>query len=107
MKNKQYYKDKIVETLLEKYDMIDWEKSMDSMLTELAANIKGYKILISCSREGYALQVFNGDNDLVGHTLSEKECPKIKELFKKVHDYIVEVKEDKFWHKVCDLFNED
>ena len=63
MKNKQYYKDKIVETLLEKYDMIDWEKSMDSMLTQLAANIKGYKILISYSREGYALQVFNGDND--------------------------------------------
>ena len=25
MKNKQYYKDKIVETLLEKYDMIDWD----------------------------------------------------------------------------------
>ena len=100
------YRDMIVETLLEKYDMIDWEKSMDSMLTELVANIKGYKILISCAREGYFLQVFNGDNDLVGHTLSEKECPKIKELFKKVHDYIVEVKEDKFWQKICDLFNE-
>lgn len=107
MKNKQYYKDKIVETLLEKYDMIDWEKSIDSMLTELVGNIKGYKIVISCSREGYFLQVFNGDNDLIGHTLSEKECPKIKELFKKVHDYIVEVKEDKFWQKICDLFNED
>ena len=106
MKNKQYYKDKIVETLLEKYDMIDWEKSMDSMLTELVGNIKGYKIVISCSREGYFLQVFNGDNDLLGHTLSGKECQKIKELFNKVHDYIVEVKEDKFWQKVCDLFNE-
>lgn len=106
MKNKQYYKDKIVETLLEKYDMIDWEKSIDSMLTELVGNIKGYKIVISCSREGYFLQVFNGDNDLLGHTLSGKECQKIKELFNKVHDYIVEVKEDKFWQKVCDLFNE-
>lgn len=105
MKNKQYYKDKIVETLLEKYDMIDWEKSMDCILTELAGNIKGYKIVISCSREGYFLQVFNGDNDLLGHTLSEKECPKIKELFNKVHDYIVEVKEDKFWQKICDIFN--
>lgn len=101
------YKDMIVETLLEKYDMIDWEKSMDSMLTELVGNIKGYEIVISCSREGYFLQVFNGDNDLLGHTLSGKECPKIKELFKKVHGYIVEAKEDKFWHKVCDLFNED
>ena len=100
------YRDMIVETLLEKYDMIDQEKSMDSMLTELAANIKGYKILILYSREGYFLQVFNGDNDVVGHTLSEKECPKIKELFKKVHGYIVEAKEDKFWQKVCDLFNE-
>ena len=100
------YRDMIVETLLEKYDMIDWKKSMDSMLTELVANIKGYKILISCSREGYFLQVFNGDNDLVGHTLSGKEYPKIKELFKKVHGYIVEAKEDKFWQKVCDLFNE-
>ena len=100
------YRDMIVETLLEKYDMIDWEKSMDSMLTELVANIKGYKILISCSREGYFLQVFNGVNDVVGHILSEKECPKIKELFKKVHDYIVEVKEDKFWQKIYDLFNE-
>ena len=106
MKKKPYYKDMIVETLLEKYDMIDWEKSMDSMLTELVCNIKGYKIVISCSREGYFLQVFNGDNDVVGHILSEKECPKIKELFKKVHDYIVEVKEDKFWQKICDLFNE-
>lgn len=106
MKNKQYYKDKIVETLLEKYDMIDWKKSMDSMLTELVGNIKGYKIQILDSREGYFLQVFNGDNDLLGHTLSEKECPKIKELFNKVHDYIVEVKEDKFWQKICDLFNE-
>ena len=46
----QYYKDMIVETLLEKYDMIDWEKSMDSMLTELVANIKGYKIQISNKR---------------------------------------------------------
>lgn len=100
------YRDMIVETLLEKYDMIDWEKSMDSMLTELAGNIKGYKIRVSYSREGYFLQVFNGDNDLIGHTLSGKEFPKIKELFKKVHDYIVEVKEDKFWHKVCDIFNE-
>ena len=106
MKKKPYYKDMIVETLLEKYDMIDWEKSMDNMLTELVSNIKGYKIVILCSREGYFLQVFNGDNDLVGHILSEKECPKIKELFKKVHDYIVEVKEDKFWQKICDLFNE-
>ena len=79
---------------------------MDSMLTELVGNIKGYKIVISCSREGYFLQVFNGDNNVVGHILSEKECPKIKELFKKVHDYIVEAKEDKFWQKVCDLFNE-
>ena len=100
------YRDMIVETLLEKYDMIDCEKSMDSMMTELVSNIRGYKILISCSREGYFLQVFNGDNDVVGHILSEKECPKIKELFKKVHDYIVEVKEDKFWQKICDLFNE-
>lgn len=106
MKKKPYYKDKIVETLLEKYDMIDWEKSIDSMLTELVGNIKGYKIVISCSREGYFLQVFNGDNDLLGHTLSGKECQKIKELFNKVHDYIVEVKEDKFWQKICDLFNE-
>lgn len=106
MKKKSYYKDKIVETLLEKYDMLDWEKSMDSMLTELVGNIKGYEILISYSREGYFLQVFNGDNDLVGHTLSEKECPKIKELFKKVHDYIVVAKEDKFWQRLCDLFNE-
>lgn len=106
MKKKPYYKDKIVETLLEKYDMIDWEKSIDSMLTELVGNIKGYKIQILDSREGYFLQVFNGDNDLLGHTLSGKECQKIKELFNKVHDYIVEVKEDKFWQKVCDLFNE-
>ena len=45
------YRDMIVETLLEKYDMIDWEKSIDSMQTELVANIKVYKILISCSRE--------------------------------------------------------
>ena len=67
------YRDMIVETLLEKYDMLDWEKSMDSMLTELVANIKGYKILISNSREGYFLQVLNGDNDLIGQTLSEKE----------------------------------
>ena len=52
------------------------------------------------------MQVVNGDNYLLGHTLSGKECPKIKELFKKVHDYIVEVKEDKFWQKICDLFNE-
>ena len=106
MKKKPYYKDMIVETILEKYDMLDWEKSMDSMLTELVANIKGYKILILDSREGYFLQVFNGDNDVVGHILSEKECPKIKELFKKVHAYIVEEKEDKFWQKICDLFNE-
>ena len=107
MGKKLYYKDKIVDTLLEKYDMIDWEKSMNNMMTELAGNIKGYKIHISYSREGYFLQVFNGDNDLVGHTLSEKECPKIKELFKNVHGYIVGVKEDKFWQEVCELFKED
>ena len=85
--------------------MIDWEKSMDCILTELAGNIKGYKIVISCSREGYFLQVFNGDNDLLGHTLSGKECPKIKELFNKVHDCIVEVKEDNFSQKICDICN--
>ena len=100
------YRDMIVETLLEKYDMIDWEKSMDSMQTELVANIEGYKILNSCSREGYFLEVFNGENDLIGHTLNGKTYPKIKELFKKVHGYIVEAKEDKFWQKVCELFNE-
>lgn len=107
MKKKSYYKDMIVETLLEKYDMIDWEKSMDSMLTELVGNIKGYEIVISCSREGYFLQVFNGGNDLVGHTLSEKECPRIKELFKKVRDSIIDAEEGKFWEKICGLFNED
>lgn len=106
MKKKSYYKDMIVETLLEKHDMIDWEMSIDDE-AQVVGYIKKYTIRIFHLRDGYFLQAFYNDDALLIHTITEKECPRIKELFKKVRDSIIDAEEGKFWEKICGLFNED
>ncbi len=99
------YKDRFIEILLENYNMCDWELSTDNG-AQIVGYTNSYTIRIFHSREGYFLQAFDNDNTIIIHTLSEKEYPRIKELFKKVRDYIIDEEEDKFWQKICDLFNE-
>ena len=51
-------------------------------------------------------KVFEGENDVIGHVINNKQSELVETIFHNVWEFINKEQENKFWKSVCKTFNE-
>ena len=106
MNEKKAYKATFLSFLSTQYDAFDWERESKDMAQEVRTDFNGYGLRIASTHEGYFLQIFEGENDFVGHVINSKESELVETIFNNVWESINKEQENKFWKSVCKTFNE-
>ena len=106
MNEKKDYKAAFLSFLSTQYDAFDWERESKDMAQEVRTDFNGYGLRIASTHEGYFLQIFEDENDFVGHVINSKQSELVETIFNNVWEFIDKEKENKFWKSVCKTFNE-
>ena len=106
MNEKKGYKDIFLSFLSTQYNAFDWERKSKDMEQEVRTDFNGYGLRIASTHEGYFLQIFEGENDFIGHVINSKQSELVETIFNNVWEFINKEQENKFWKSVCKIFNE-
>lgn len=104
MANVSYSKRVFLDYLQNNYPKYTWKQKNTGSTQEVETCIGGHKVVLVSSRDGYYLMVTDGEHDLLGHRITDKDFQLVEDIFKRIWQYCYNECEDKYWHNVCVKF---